>query len=188
MKARAEELSLNLAGAVKAFQEMIAYVSSRRASDQGPKEFCIGLEVIPEPVDQPGLGDLPQAAFKKLQKSLGRAVLHPASQCVIFGTAAAFQGREAMLLTYGDSDAEIDEILRGRGIEVPKPRLSFEPNRMAPVGFPQSSSPMDARPDGRMRWDGYGRIGSGCGARSYDFSGDARNVRILSVWREPQIC
>jgi hypothetical protein len=166
---------------------MITYALSLE-SVKGRRDFCIGLEVSPEPVDHPGLADLPRAAFDKLQEvSDSRADLHPASQCVIYGEAAAFKGRGATLLSYLDGDMEVDEHLRNRGIQVPErpARLSFEPNRLAPVDWAPS---VDIRPDGRMQWDGYGQVGDSCGPRSYDFAGDARNVRILKVWQYPEIC
>jgi hypothetical protein len=189
MKAKAEDLSLKLAGETMAFREMIVSVLSGQFGE-APKDFCLGLRVSPEPVDRPGLADLPEATLVKLQEEMkGDAELHSASQCVIFGPAAAFKGREAVLLSYWDVDTDINAILAFRGIDVPDTplRLSFEPNRMAPVIRPPS--PLIAiRPDGRMRWDGYGQVADSCGPRYYDFAGDASDVRILDVMQHPQVC
>jgi hypothetical protein len=189
MNAKAEELSLELAGAVAAFQEMIVFARVW-ATGEERMDLCIGLEVSPEPVEHPGLVDLPEIAFNRLQTTAGaRADLHPASQCVIFGPAAAFKGRGAILLTYWDVDTEIDRSLRYRGVDVPaKPaRLSFEPNRLAPDPL-RSQPSFDILPNGRMRWDGYGQVADSCGPRYYDFSGDVHDVRILHVLQHPQVC
>jgi hypothetical protein len=184
---KADEAPLKLSGAIAAFQEMVAYVLSWDSSEHR-QDFCIGLRVSPEPVDHPDLGDLPEAAFNQLQATAGgRADLHPASQCVIFGDAAAFKGRDAVLLSYWDIDTDFDENLRARGLDVPEEaaRSSFEPNRLAPSHPPPY---LDIRPDGRMRWDGFGQVGDACGPRYYDFSGDAQRVRILHVFQHPEIC
>jgi hypothetical protein len=189
-RAKAEELTLELAGTVAAFQEMIAYELSWNSAVQ-TKDFCIGLEVSFEPTNTPKLADLPAFALETVEKSSdGRANLHQASQCTVFRNGfALFKGRPATLLTYWNIDMEIAETLRSRGSHVPEQpvRLSFEPNRLVPMPV-DSAFATYIRPDGRMKWDGFGSVGDSCGPRYYDFAGDARNVQILRVMQHPQIC
>lgn len=187
---KAEVLTLELAGTVAAFKEMITYALSWNGAVQ-TKDFCIGLEVGFEPTNTPKLADLPGFALEILEKtSAGRADLHQASQCIVFRNGfALFEGRPAMLLTYWDIDMEIAETLRSRGNHVPSQpvRLSFEPNRLVPMPLDPAFA-TDIRPDGRMRWDGFGQVGESCGPRYFDFAGDKQNVRTLRVSQHPEIC
>jgi hypothetical protein len=188
-RVKAEELPLALAGAVAAFQEMIAYVLSWDSVVQ-EKDFCIGLEVAFQ-LNVPKLADLPEAALELLKSNVnGRANLHQASRCTVLRHGfATFNGGAATLLTYWDIDTDIAETLRYRGTNVPElpVRLSFEPNRMSPIPVDPGFAP-NVRRDGRMEWDGFGQVGDACGPRYFDFAGDENNVRILKIFQHPQIC